>query len=56
MSATLFIQELKRARRETQEKVSEQDGSAYRAKMLMSTVDKCTLKKLYKLRDQLNSA
>lgn len=56
MSATLFVQELKRVRRETTERVEELEkaGLARRAKMLMSTVDKATLKQLYELRDQLN--
>lgn len=51
MSVTLFIQELKRVRRETKEILEASDGSAHRAKMLMSTVDQETLKQLYRLRD-----
>lgn len=58
MSASLFIQELKRVRRETKEKVEEQNGGGnrYSARMLQSTVDKATLKELYRLRDELGKS
>lgn len=54
MSSNLFIQELKRAKRETKEKVGETDEAAARAKMLISNVDEDTRNALYALRDKLN--
>ena len=57
LSSTLFVQELKRAKKETKERVEElgcggnDRGSAMRGKTLMATVDKRTLDQLYKLRD-----
>lgn len=51
MSGGLFVQELKRARRETREILETRDGAAIRAKMLMSSVDGETLKHLYRLRN-----
>lgn len=56
MSSSLFVQELKRSRKETQERVCEleNDGSAHRSRMLMSAIDKTTLEQLYEMRDQLD--
>lgn len=54
MSAGLFVQELKRAKRETREKLEERDGEAVRGKMLISNVDETTRKRLYELRDRLD--
>lgn len=56
MSASLFVQELKRARKETSEKVEEleNDSSVYKSRMLMSVIDKATLQQLYELRDGLD--
>lgn len=55
MSASLFVQELKRSQKETSEKVEEleNDGSVHRSRMLMSIIDKDTLQQLYDLRDEL---
>lgn len=55
MTSRLFVQELKRARKETRERVEDVDmeGHAARGKMLMSTVDHATLAELYRLRDEL---
>lgn len=56
MSASLFVQELKRSQKETSEKVEEleNDGSFHRSRMLMSIIDKATLQQLYNLRDELD--
>lgn len=56
MSASLFVQEMKRASKETREKVVETDESAARGKMLISNVDKDTRDALYALRDKLNGS
>lgn len=54
MSSSLFIQELKRTRKETEDALSTQDGAAYRAGMLMSNIDPDILRQLYRLRDGEN--
>ena len=56
MSASLFVQELKRARKETRERVDEVDESAARGKMFISNVDEDTRNALYALRDRLNGS
>lgn len=53
MSSSLFIQEIKRARKETMEKVSEPDEGKARGKMLIATVNQKTRDRLYELRDKL---
>lgn len=55
MTSTLFIQEIKRARRETRDKLARKDEGSVRGKMLMSTVSEETRHKLYELRDKLES-
>ncbi|KAI0564477.1 hypothetical protein FGB62_25g173 [Gracilaria domingensis] len=56
MTSNLFIQEIKRARRETREKLAEVDGNSMRANMLMSTVNEETRLRLYELRDRLEAS
>lgn len=51
MSSKLFIQEIKRAKKETKERVQQKDGEEARGKMLISNVDESTREKLYRLRD-----
>lgn len=56
MSSRLFIQEMKRARRESRERVEDlRDEGAARARMLMSNVDEATRERLYELRDFLDN-
>lgn len=54
MSAGLFVQELKRAKNETREKLEATDEEALRGKMLISNVDETTRERLYELRDRLD--
>jgi len=56
MSSRLFIQEIKRMRKETQERVAEVDGGSVRSRMLIANVDESTRNRLYELRDQLNGS
>lgn len=56
MTSTLFIQEIKRARRETRDKLARKDENCVRAKMLLSTVSEETRNKLYELRDKLEGS
>lgn len=55
MSAQLFVQELKRVRKETSELMEEKNEWDARGKMLIATVDKETRARLYQLRDELNA-
>lgn len=54
MSSTLFIQELKRARKETKELAESERSGGAGGKMLISCVDEETRGKLYELRDRLD--
>ncbi|CAN8061926.1 unnamed protein product [Agarophyton chilense] len=56
MTSTLFIQEVKRARQDTKDKLAEVDGNRVRANMLMSTVNEETRSRLYELRDKLEAS
>ena len=55
MSSKLFVQEMKRARRETRERINAHDEGSIKGKMLISTVDQTTRDRLYELRDFLNA-
>lgn len=55
MSASLFVQEIKLARRETRERAKERDEASVRAKMLICNVDESTREGLYKLRERLDN-
>lgn len=54
MSSSLFIQELKRAKREVRERLATLDECTARGKMLIANVDEQTRAKLYELRDKLD--
>lgn len=56
LSAALFIQEMKYAKSDSQERVeSDAQEGRMRAKMLISSVDSSTRDALYKLREQLDA-
>lgn len=54
MTSTLFIQEIKLARREIRERSAETDEKTVRGRMLISNVDEDTRNSLYELRDRLD--
>lgn len=55
MSSHLFVQEIKRARKETRERIGEFDEASAQGKMLIANVDKSTRDRLYQLRDRLDA-